>query len=106
MRNILKPSYFFHSDILSFYKEELAGEKGNYMGDRAITTGKPTLETIRDVIDETIIITERIRKILGEGPAREAWESFAKGWISYHTSSARYRLRELIECQYITIDTC
>ncbi|KAI0928173.1 terpene cyclase [Taiwanofungus camphoratus] len=94
------------NDILSFYKEELAGEKGNYMGDRAITTGKPTLETIRDVIDETIIITERIRKILGEGPAREAWESFAKGWISYHTSSARYRLRELIECQYITIDTC
>ncbi|KZT12294.1 terpenoid synthase [Laetiporus sulphureus 93-53] len=92
------------NDVLSFYKEELAGETGNYMSDRAIATGKTTLETLQEVIDETVVIVERIRKILGEGKVRDAWEAFARGWIAFHTSSPRYRLRELIPCHYIVVD--
>ncbi|PCH40556.1 terpenoid synthase [Wolfiporia cocos MD-104 SS10] len=92
------------NDILSFYKEELAGETGNYMSDRAAASGRTTLETLSEVIDETVVIMQRIRNILGEGEARDAWESFARGWIAFHTSSPRYRLKELIDCEYIIIN--
>ncbi|PCH40462.1 terpenoid synthase [Wolfiporia cocos MD-104 SS10] len=91
------------NDILSFYKEELSGETGNYMSDRAAASGKTTLETLREVIDETVVIVQRIRNILGEGEARDAWESFARGWIAFYTSSPRYRLKELIDCEYTVI---
>ncbi|KAI0732213.1 Trichodiene synthase-domain-containing protein [Fomitopsis betulina] len=92
------------NDVLSFYKEELAGETGNYMSDRARASGKSVQDTLQDVVDETIITVERIRNILGEGPVRDAWESFASGWIAFHTHSPRYRLKELVDCEYIIID--
>ncbi|KAI0724978.1 hypothetical protein C8Q72DRAFT_877650 [Fomitopsis betulina] len=56
------------SDVLSFYKEELAGETCNYMSDRARASGKSVQDMLQDVVDETIITVERIRNILGEGP--------------------------------------
>ncbi|GBE86169.1 predicted protein [Sparassis crispa] len=62
------------NDILSFYKEELAGETGNYIGDRSAIEGRPALDTLRELIDETVAASERIRHILGEGEARDAWE--------------------------------
>ncbi|KAH9944603.1 isoprenoid synthase domain-containing protein [Amylocystis lapponica] len=89
------------NDILSFYKEELAGETGNYIGDRASLSGKMPLEILQEVIDDTVAAVERIREILGEGPARDAWEGFAAGYISVHTMSPRYRLQEIIGGQYI-----
>ncbi|KAI0724949.1 Trichodiene synthase-domain-containing protein, partial [Fomitopsis betulina] len=92
------------NDVLSFYKEELAGETGNYMSDRARSSGKSVQDTLQDVVDETIVTVERIRNILGEGPVRDAWESFASGWIAFHTHSPRYRLKELIDCEYLIID--
>lgn len=92
------------SDVLSFYKEELAGETGNYMSDRARASGKSVQDTLQEVVEETIVIVERIRNILGEGPVRDAWESFASGWIAFHTNSPRYRLKDLIGCEYIIID--
>ncbi|KAH9840017.1 isoprenoid synthase domain-containing protein [Rhodofomes roseus] len=92
------------NDILSFYKEELAGETSNYMSDRARASGDSAQETLQKVIDETISIVERVRNILGEGPVRDAWESFAKGYITFHTHNPRYRLKELIECEYIVVD--
>ncbi|KZT70829.1 hypothetical protein DAEQUDRAFT_764395 [Daedalea quercina L-15889] len=57
------------NDILSFYKEELAGEMGNYTGGRARATGK----TVQDVIGETIVLADRVRRTLGDGPVRDAW---------------------------------
>ncbi|GBE82198.1 predicted protein [Sparassis crispa] len=89
------------NDILSFYKEELAGETGNYIGDRALIEGKSSLEILREVIGETAAAAERVRHILGEGEARDAWESFARGYIGVHTCSPRYRLQEVIGSQYI-----
>ena len=84
------------SDVLSFYKEELAGETGNYMGDRVRVTHRPTEETFREAIDETIDAVDRIRSILGDGPARDAWESFAGGYLNFHTCNPRYRLDEVL----------
>ena len=48
------------------------------------------------VINETIDAVDRIRSILGEGPARNAWESFAGGYINYHIYAPRYRLNEVL----------
>lgn len=90
-----------HSDILSFYKEELAGEKVNYIHDRALVTEKTVPETLLDVTDETVAAVGRIRTILGEGEARDAWENFATGYISVHTGNPRYRLQEIIGGKYI-----
>ncbi|KAH9944602.1 isoprenoid synthase domain-containing protein [Amylocystis lapponica] len=90
------------NDILSFYKEELAGETGNYVHDRATVSNKTAHETLREVIDETVAAMCRIRDVLGDGEARDAWESFARGYIAFHASSPRYRLQEIIECHYMT----
>lgn len=89
-----------YSDIFSFYKEELAGETGNYIGDRATVCGKSTSETLHELVGETVDIVERIRSILGEGEARNAWENFAKGYVTFHVYSPRYRLHEVLGDKY------
>ncbi|OCH85971.1 terpenoid synthase [Obba rivulosa] len=85
------------NDILSFYKEELAGEVGNYISDRALVSGKPSLETLREVIDEAVAARERIHDILGEGDIRDTWDAFVTGAIAFHVIDPRYRLQEILE---------
>ncbi|EMD31537.1 terpene cyclase [Gelatoporia subvermispora B] len=89
------------NDIMSFYKEESSNEEGTYLRDRARATGKTPLEALYELIDEVVTAANRARKILGEGPAREAWECFMKGYIAFHTSSPRYRLHEIMDVHYI-----
>lgn len=74
------------------------------MSDRARASGMSVQDTLQEVVEETITLVERIRNILGKGPARDAWESFARGWIAFHIHSPRYRLKDLIDCEYIIID--
>ncbi|KAL6299515.1 Trichodiene synthase [Sparassis latifolia] len=90
------------NDILSFYKEELAGETGNYIGDRAAIERRTSMEILQEIVDETVATAERIWHILGEGDARESWESFARGYISAHTLTPRYRLHEVLDRQYLS----
>ncbi|KAH9949259.1 hypothetical protein B0H21DRAFT_145454 [Amylocystis lapponica] len=90
------------NDILSFYKEELAGETGNYIHDRATVSGSTAHETLREVIDETVAASCRVRDGLGEGEARDVWESFTRRYIGFHLICPRYRLQEIIEPHYIT----
>ncbi|EMD31538.1 terpene cyclase [Gelatoporia subvermispora B] len=87
----------YANDIMSFYKEVLEGETGNYVQDRALVSGKTSLEALNDVIEDTIVIVERVGRILGEGKARDAWESYVAGYISYHVNNPRYRLADIIE---------
>ncbi|OCH83893.1 terpenoid synthase [Obba rivulosa] len=89
------------NDIMSFYKEESDDEEGTYLRDRARATGKTSSEALRGVIDEVVAAANRARKILGEGAARDAWESFMKGYVAFHTSSPRYRLHEIMDVHYI-----
>ncbi|CCL98540.1 uncharacterized protein FIBRA_00539 [Fibroporia radiculosa] len=74
------------NDILSFYKEELAGETGTYIHERAAICGKSAAETLNDVVDDTLAAIARARTILGEGPARDAFENFAAGRWHWATS--------------------
>jgi len=85
------------NDILSFYKEEIAGEVGNYINDRALVSGKTSLETLREVIDEAAAAGERIHSILGEGEIRDAWDAFVTGAIAFHVIDPRYRLQEILD---------
>lgn len=88
--------YLNHTnDILSFYREELVGETGNYIHDRAAVTGKSLADTLHEVVEETVNAAERVRRMLGE-EARDAWDQFTKGYIVFHTSNPRYRLLELL----------
>ncbi|KAF9810168.1 hypothetical protein IEO21_07099 [Rhodonia placenta] len=84
------------NDILSFYKEELVNELSNYINDRALVTGTSATDVLRDVIGETVAAAERVRGILGEGDARDAWDAFARGYIKFHIDAPRYRLREVL----------
>lgn len=81
---------------MSFYKEVLEGETGNYVQDRALVSGKSSLETLNDVIEDTIAGVERVRRILGEGKTRDAYESFVAGYVAFHVNSTRYRLADII----------
>ncbi|EMD36641.1 terpene cyclase [Gelatoporia subvermispora B] len=85
------------NDILSFYKEELAGEVGNYINDRALVSKMTALETLREVIDEAAAMKQRIQRILGEGEVRDAWDAFVTGAIAFHVVDPRYRLQEILE---------
>lgn len=58
-------------------------------------------ETLRDVVNETVAAVKRIRNVLGEGEAREAWESFAGGYLTFHAASPRYHLEDLIDSRYM-----
>ncbi|PPQ92635.1 hypothetical protein CVT25_007714 [Psilocybe cyanescens] len=52
------------NDILSFYKEDLAGERNNYIYNRAHVTQKSALDALQDSIDETMDAHDRITEVL------------------------------------------
>ncbi|EMD37274.1 hypothetical protein CERSUDRAFT_113927 [Gelatoporia subvermispora B] len=93
------------NDIMSFYREESVGEEGTYITDRAYASGKSHLEVLRDVVDDTVAVASRVRKLLGEGPARDAWDVFVKNYIAFHVSTPKYRLREIMDVHYVLEDT-
>ncbi|KAH9830403.1 isoprenoid synthase domain-containing protein [Rhodofomes roseus] len=88
------------NDILSFYKEELAGETSSYIHSRARVTGKTMYETLGEVIEEVVVAVERIREHLGQGPARDAWDNFEAGYVWFHILDPRYRLQEILGTEY------
>ncbi|EMD31358.1 hypothetical protein CERSUDRAFT_78286 [Gelatoporia subvermispora B] len=93
------------NDIMSFYKEESVGEEGTYITDRARTSSKSHVETLHEVVNETVAAANRVRKLLDEGPARDVWDKFVRNFITFHASSPRYRLREIMDVHYILEDT-
>lgn len=84
------------SDIFSYYKESQGGETGTYVLNYAAIHEITQDEALERIIDYTIALVHRVRRILGEGKARDAWESFAAGYIRYHLRTERYRLVEIL----------
>ncbi|KAI0728385.1 Trichodiene synthase [Fomitopsis betulina] len=88
--------YIIHTnDLLSFYKEEQDGEVASYIHARARVTNKLPIATLHEVIDEVVTAAERIRRTLGDGRARKAWDSFERGYIGFHIGDPRYRLQDI-----------
>ena len=84
------------SDVLSFYKEELAGEKDNYIHSRARVMGQSPYVVLKDLADEVVAIAEQGRSILKGEKEREVWNVFVKGYAAFHYLSPRYQLSELL----------
>ena len=90
------------SDILSFYGEGLAGEEDNYIHGRARASGSSTPGALQEVIDDTVMAVKRVRGILGNGPARAAWENFAARYVYQGAyRNPRYRLKDILGGVYI-----
>ena len=80
---------------MSYYKEVLEEDGTAYVARYAQLNGK-TVEAAASELSERIVsIIERIRNILGDGRAREAWEDFASGYVHFHLCP-RYKLKEII----------
>lgn len=81
---------------MSFYKEELEGEKTNQISTLAACTNKSKLDTFTELTETTIRVYNSIIKILEGSPeACKAFKHYAVGFIRSHTSVARYRLQDL-----------
>lgn len=85
------------NEVLSFYKEELAEEKDNYVHMRSKTTGKSVLGTLVDISDETIDCARRLSTVLADNQAASVvLQGFVSRYVGFHLSSPRYRLREFL----------
>lgn len=91
---------YSHSDLLSFYKEELAGETANFVHDRAKVSGKKITEVLADVLQEVTSSVNRARVLLQGDKEKETWERFIAGYVAFHFYSPRYQLIELTGSQY------
>ncbi|KIK53242.1 hypothetical protein GYMLUDRAFT_77496 [Collybiopsis luxurians FD-317 M1] len=84
------------NDILSFYKEDLAGDEMTYVAFRAKISGKHPLRVVSEMVDEITHSHERILAVLSDHPeALKWWLTFEKGYIGWHLSMKRYRLSEI-----------
>ncbi|KAF7367637.1 Terpenoid synthase [Mycena sanguinolenta] len=70
------------NDVLSFYKEELAGETTNQVHLRADTTGKHPKRVLIEMVEEVRDLHIRITTTLEEQPeALAAWKTFEYGYM-------------------------
>jgi hypothetical protein len=86
------------NDVLSFYKEMLAEETGNYIDQRAQSEQVDILIALQKVSNEGIEAGERVLAGLVDAPAPRAnFSAFAKGMVHFHTAIKRYQLQSLYE---------
>ncbi|KAF9468658.1 isoprenoid synthase domain-containing protein [Collybia nuda] len=86
------------NDTLSFYKESMDNEEGNYVTNRSLVHGKPPIRVLSEVADEAYAAYSRVSKSLktqGTPEAYKAWMTFVHGYITFHVTQGRYRLEEL-----------
>ncbi|KAF8815630.1 terpenoid synthase [Phlegmacium glaucopus] len=91
----------YFNDVLSFYKEELAGENGNYISNEAKQRGESKIPVFRSLARDVSLCVSRVANILeGSGEAKAAFQSFIGGYVSFHTSfDSRYHLDDLFPSQ-------
>lgn len=85
------------NDVLSFYKEELAGDTKNFIHDRARVTGKHAHIVALELLEEVIASVHRVRDILQGEKERDAWERFLTGYVSFHLTTPRYKLMDVYQ---------
>ncbi|EJF61101.1 terpenoid synthase [Dichomitus squalens LYAD-421 SS1] len=65
------------NDVLSFYKEQLAGETKNYIHIRATTDQMTPVDMLRRVADEVLACGERVELLIGDdAQLMRIWRSF------------------------------
>ncbi|KAI0643127.1 terpenoid synthase [Trametes meyenii] len=84
------------NDIISFYKEELAGETSNYVHLRADAEGISHWEVLRDLTEEVLDTARRIDEITAKDPELCAlWNRYLQCYLEFSVRTPRYRLAEL-----------
>ncbi|KAF5343626.1 hypothetical protein D9758_015442 [Tetrapyrgos nigripes] len=84
------------NDVLSFYKEEKAGDNANFISFLAESQQISKVEALQVAADRAIAAHENIMRILK--PSKEAVECYQKfnhGYMAYHIYEKRYKLEEL-----------
>lgn len=86
------------NDVISFYKEVLAGEKSSYIDLRAQRDNTDTAVALHAVAEEGIQARARALDLLKDAPEYyRNFETYARGIAHFHTSAPRYRMVELFE---------
>jgi len=88
------------NDLMSYYKEENAGETSNYLSQRMVTNGRPVTEMLEELVNRLVTADSCIKAVLGDSPERRAWEAFASGYAEYHLHTPRYMLKDLLPEYY------
>ncbi|KAK6720728.1 Longiborneol synthase clm1 [Fusarium graminearum] len=84
------------NDVLSFYKESLAGETHNYINHTAAYEGVDSDAALHKTAQDTIDCARRIESVLaGKGEYEKAWRLHASGYLQMHVQRGRYRLIEV-----------
>lgn len=81
---------------MSFYKEQLAEEKDNYIHIRAATDEATVIKTLRLLADETLACIQQIELLIGkDSDLKELWHS-SKQVSSYPIRYNRDLLNEFV----------
>ncbi|KAF8132098.1 isoprenoid synthase domain-containing protein [Boletus edulis] len=84
------------NDVLSFYKEELAGENRNQISIMAARNKESKLEILRRVVDSILDLYKTIMEVLEGSPeASDAFRQFTVGFYHFHFAVQRYKLEDL-----------
>ncbi|EIN12178.1 terpenoid synthase [Punctularia strigosozonata HHB-11173 SS5] len=85
------------NDVLSFYKEALAGEELNHISLLAAVNETTKTNSLSRIASETVSAHRRVKNLLkSHPPALEAYNAFSHGYIEFHMTAERYRLREIV----------
>ncbi|KXN92966.1 hypothetical protein AN958_09080 [Leucoagaricus sp. SymC.cos] len=68
------------NDILSFYKEDLAGETKNYVHNRACMNRQPVLDVLNNILYEALAAQARVTATLHNTESVKQWSTFIKGY--------------------------
>ncbi|KAJ7169193.1 isoprenoid synthase domain-containing protein [Mycena crocata] len=89
------------NDIVSHYKEALAGETVGYLPVRALMTGKSETQVMIEMVEEVGELHRRISATLkGQPEALAAWKACENGFIAFHFANKRYKLTDLGFAQF------
>ena len=88
-------SFGLHSDLFSFYKEELAYETANFIHERAKVTEKDAHSVLFELADEVVMLVKKIRGLLIKPEAKDVFERFLLGYTAFHIFTPRYQLEDI-----------
>jgi hypothetical protein len=68
--------------LFRFHKEELAGETGNYVHNRAYVEDVTPMQVLSDIGRELLEVRASIFAVLAKSPrALEAWQNYERGYM-------------------------
>nr|WMM66776.1 linalool synthase [Ganoderma sinense] len=84
------------NDILSFYKEELAGETNNYVHLRTSAEQSSAANVLRHLVEEVLESAGTMDMLTsGDSELAALWQRYMQGYLEFSLKAKRYRLAEL-----------